>query len=98
MVSKSANYCATSRINNTGLILLCDVALGNTNEKFYSDYNANLLPEGKHSTWGRGKTMPPETENIPFPGMPEVKVPIGKGAPSGVPNVILLIYLDIFIV
>lgn len=42
--------------------------------------------------------MPPPSENIPFPGMPEVKVPIGKGAASGVPNVIIyLIYLDIFI-
>ena len=29
MVSKSANYCCTSRSNNTGLLLLCDVALGN---------------------------------------------------------------------
>ncbi|CAD8108632.1 unnamed protein product [Paramecium primaurelia] len=90
MVSKSANYCAVSRQNNTGLILLCDVALGNPNEKFYSDYYANQLPEGKHSTWGRGRTMPPPSENIPFPGMPEVKVPIGKGVASGVPNTSLL--------
>ena len=29
MVSKSANYCATSRNNPTGLMLLSDVALGN---------------------------------------------------------------------
>ena len=28
MVSKSANYCSTNRTNNTGLMLLCDVALG----------------------------------------------------------------------
>lgn len=28
MVSKSANYCNTTRSNNTGLLLLCDVALG----------------------------------------------------------------------
>ncbi|CAK67664.1 unnamed protein product (macronuclear) [Paramecium tetraurelia] len=90
MVSKSANYCAVTRENNTGLILLCDVALGNTNEKFYSDYYANNLPPGKHSTWGKGKTMPPPAQNIPFPGMPEVQVPIGKGAPSGVANTSLL--------
>lgn len=56
MVSKSANYCAVTKENNTGLILLCDVALGNTNEKFYSDYNASNLPAGKNSTWGRGRT------------------------------------------
>lgn len=29
MVSKSANYCMVSHGNNTGLLLLCDVALGN---------------------------------------------------------------------
>ena len=28
MVTKSANYCWTSRSNNTGLMLLCEVALG----------------------------------------------------------------------
>lgn len=28
MVTKSANYCFTSRENNTGLMLLCEVALG----------------------------------------------------------------------
>lgn len=28
MVSKSANYCMTSPSNNTGLMLLCEVALG----------------------------------------------------------------------
>ena len=29
MVSKSANYCRTSRSDPTGLMLLCEVALGN---------------------------------------------------------------------
>jgi poly [ADP-ribose] polymerase len=29
MVSKSANYCHTSKDNPTGLLLLCEVALGN---------------------------------------------------------------------
>ena len=29
MVSKSANYCCTGPTNPTGLLLLCDVALGN---------------------------------------------------------------------
>lgn len=28
MVSKSANYCCTNSTNPTGLMLLCDVALG----------------------------------------------------------------------
>jgi len=59
MVSKSANYCGASRENNEALILLCDVALGEFNDKYYADYNANLLPAGKHSTRGYGKTAPP---------------------------------------
>ena len=29
MVSKSANYCVASKSNPVGLLLLCDVALGN---------------------------------------------------------------------
>ena len=29
MVSKSANYCFTSPANSIGLMLLCEVALGN---------------------------------------------------------------------
>ncbi len=33
MVSKSANYCSTSRSNSTGLMLLCDVALGSMYER-----------------------------------------------------------------
>jgi len=48
MVSKSANYCGTSRESNIGLLLLCDVALGEMNDKFYADYNASNLPPGKH--------------------------------------------------
>ena len=48
MVSKSANYCYASTQNNVSCMLLCEVALGNMNEKFYADYNANILPIGKH--------------------------------------------------
>ena len=48
MVSKSANYCYTSRENNMSCLLLCEVALGNTNDKLYADSNAAILPNGKH--------------------------------------------------
>eukprot|EP00743_Colponemidia_sp_Colp-15_P000403 GILK01000464.1.p1 GENE.GILK01000464.1~~GILK01000464.1.p1 ORF type:complete len:683 (-),score=164.39 GILK01000464.1:174-2183(-) len=58
MVSKSANYCFTNPSNNTGLLLLCEVALGDMNEKLQADYNASDLPRGKHSTKGVGKTFP----------------------------------------
>ena len=35
MVSKSANYCYTSKSNPTGLLLLCEVALGNELVTFF---------------------------------------------------------------
>ena len=57
MVSKSANYCCTSRTNNTGLLLLCDVALGNMYEARKAEY-VEKLPTGFHSTKGLGKTAP----------------------------------------
>ena len=50
-VSKSANYCCTTPTNNTGLLLLCEVALG----EMYCLQEAkfiNKLPAGKHSTKG----------------------------------------------
>ena len=74
MASKSANYCGTSRANPIGCILLCDVALGEWNDKFAADYNASELPPGKHSTRGVGKTAPKEDSYIEFKGM---NVPIG---------------------
>lgn len=73
MVTKSANYCFTSSTNNTGLMLLCEVALGGVNEKFYADYYANLLPPGKMSTKGCGRTAPNGGKNLG-----DVFVPCGR--------------------
>jgi hypothetical protein len=75
MVSKSANYCFTNPNNPEGLLLLCEVALGETNDKFNADFNASNLPAGKHSTKGVGKSYPPRTSYIDLDG---VQVPIGK--------------------
>ena len=66
----------TSRNNNTGILLLCDVALGNMNEKLYADYNAAELPPDKHSTKGCGRTAPLETSYTQLEG---TQVPIGEG-------------------
>lgn len=82
MVTKSANYCFTSRENNTGLMLLCEVALGECNEKYYADYYANLLPPGKMSTKGCGKTAPGGGKPLG-----DVFVPCGKGVNTGIANV-----------
>lgn len=57
MVSKSANYCFTSPANNTGLVLLCEVALGTPLE--LDDAEAVIgLPTNYHSVKGIGKTYP----------------------------------------
>ncbi|CAG9313563.1 unnamed protein product [Blepharisma stoltei] len=79
MVSKSANYCFTSRDNNIGCMLLCQVAIGTPSEKFFADYNAANLPAGCHSTKGCGKTAPPETSYVDLEGC---KVPAGAGQPT----------------
>ena len=75
MVSKSANYCCTTRSNNTGLLLLCDVALGDMYERTEADY-ITQLPSGKHSTKGLGKTGPDPQDYTELDG---AKVPFGKG-------------------
>jgi len=75
MVSKSANYCCTNRTNNTGLLLLCDVALGKMYERTKADY-IEKLPAGFHSTKGIGKTEPDPNVSKEIEG---VKVPLGKG-------------------
>lgn len=58
MVTKSANYCCASKANTTGLMLLCEVALGETNDKMAADYYASNLPPGKDSTKGVGRVAP----------------------------------------
>jgi poly [ADP-ribose] polymerase len=87
MVSKSANYCGTSKANPVGCILLCDVALGKWNDKFEADYHADELPPGMHSTRGCGRTAPPPQTYETFEGM---TVPVGKGAPTQVDKTSLL--------
>ena len=76
MASKSANYCNTNRSNNTGLMLLCEVALGNEYKLTASEHIVKL-PPGKHSCKGIGKTGPdPSMEKKLSDG---VVVPIGNG-------------------
>ncbi|KAG0710317.1 Poly [ADP-ribose] polymerase 1 [Chionoecetes opilio] len=75
MVSKSANYCSTSKTNSTGIILLCEVALGNMYERTGAEY-VEKLPAGKHSTKGVGRTCPDPTATLKLEG--DVEVPLGK--------------------
>ncbi|XP_071441476.1 poly [ADP-ribose] polymerase [Hetaerina americana] len=76
MVSKSANYCCTSSTNSTGILLLCEVALGNMMEKTSAQF-VEKLPKNVHSVKGVGMTQPnPEATHVLPDG---VEVPLGKG-------------------
>ncbi|XP_049603711.1 poly [ADP-ribose] polymerase 2 [Syngnathus scovelli] len=76
MSSKSANYCFARNHNQVGLLLLCEVALGDSNELLDADYNADNLPAGKHSTKGVGRTGPDPQNFVSLNG---VTVPMGPG-------------------
>lgn len=58
MFSKSANYCYASHSATAGVLLLCEVALGDMSELLYANYDADKLPDGKLSTKGVGQTAP----------------------------------------
>ncbi|XP_021839258.2 poly [ADP-ribose] polymerase 2 isoform X2 [Spinacia oleracea] len=62
MFSKSANYCYSSSSAPTGVLLLCEVALGEMEELLHSNYSADKLPAGKLSTKGVGSTAPDMSE------------------------------------
>ncbi|XP_069116799.1 poly [ADP-ribose] polymerase 1-like [Argopecten irradians] len=79
MVSKSANYCRTSKNDPVGIMLLCEVALGNMYERFGADY-INKLPKGKHSCKGVGMTCPDPTGSHTLPD--GTVIPMGKGIAS----------------
>jgi poly [ADP-ribose] polymerase len=60
VVSKSSNYCFASRDNPYGLLILCQVALGDVIEYANASYDADRpVKAGKgHSTKGLGATIP----------------------------------------
>ena len=57
MSSKSCNYCYP--VNNIGLILLCEVALGNIEKRFSTDYSLpNTMKKENNSILGVGEIYP----------------------------------------
>ncbi|CAL5352288.1 unnamed protein product [Camellia sinensis] len=76
MFSKSANYCYSSHAATAGVLLLCEVALGDMAELLTANYNADKLPEGKLSTKGVGATAPDYSEAQMLED--GVAVPLGK--------------------
>jgi hypothetical protein len=87
MSSKSANYCFANKNNPFGILLLCEVALGEMHELTEAEY-ITKLPRGKHSTKGVGKTHPDPSEY--FVDDNGVITPMGKSVSSGVKNSSLL--------
>lgn len=94
MVSKSANYCCASSQNSTGILMLCEVALGNMYERLAAEY-VEKLPSGKHSTFGRGLTHPDPTKV--HKTKDGVEVPYGPGVPAQLPGQSSLLYNEFIV-
>ncbi|WMV43069.1 hypothetical protein MTR67_036454 [Solanum verrucosum] len=58
MFSESAIYCYASSATKNGVLLLCEVALGDMNELLSANSDADKLPLGKLSTKAVGATAP----------------------------------------
>ncbi|XP_047395895.1 poly [ADP-ribose] polymerase 2 isoform X1 [Sciurus carolinensis] len=83
MSSKSANYCFASRLKNTGLLLLSEVALGQCNELLEANPKAEELLQDKHSTKGLGKMAPSPAHFVTLNG---TTVPLGPASDTGILN------------
>lgn len=75
MVSKSANYCFASPRDSTGLVMLCEVALGNQMECLAAE-SVDRLPNGLHSVKGVGKTYPNPAQSVYDEN--GVEIPLGE--------------------
>lgn len=65
MSSKAANYCKATPKNPDGLLLLCEVALGNQHKVSSATY-VDAPPIPHHSVMGVGKTQPAPSGTAPF--------------------------------
>lgn len=63
MIGNSAQYCYANQSNNIGIVLLCEVALGDSH-KCFDPENIDELPPGKHSVHGVGKFSPKSSKMI----------------------------------
>ena len=81
MCSKSANYCFASRGAETGVLMMCEVALGAQYERLNPEYDADrrCKAANKHITWGVGSTRPDPKGAVELPGSAGLKVPMGVG-------------------
>jgi len=81
MSSKAANYCMADPSNPTGLLLLCEVALGKTHDLLDSDPKLPKgLPKDCHSVRGIGKSTTDPKTHVKIDT--DLTVPIGKQVPN----------------
>lgn len=74
-ITKSANYCFTDKKNNIGIVLLCQVSLGNQYKRTSSQYITWLPDNNYQSTWGMGNsTTDPNDQTT----IDNILVPYGK--------------------
>eukprot|EP01060_Flectonema_neradi_P019670 TRINITY_DN2692_c0_g1_i1.p1 TRINITY_DN2692_c0_g1~~TRINITY_DN2692_c0_g1_i1.p1 ORF type:complete len:930 (+),score=235.99 TRINITY_DN2692_c0_g1_i1:54-2843(+) len=64
MSSKSANYCFTSSDKTTGVMVLCEVALGKKPLKCHKAKYVEKLPKGSISCFGEGTTAPNPKQSV----------------------------------
>ena len=74
------SYCYTGRTsNNTGIMFLNEVALGNPKEIFQDNSSLRAAPPGFDSVWAKGTQEPDESQDKKLKlGGNEVIVPVGK--------------------
>ena len=77
MASKSSGYCCTYLSKGVGLLLLCEVALGEARQLESTDCHAeDHLPKGKHCTHAKGRVQP-DPSGSKFIEK-DLEVPMGK--------------------
>lgn len=91
VIGKAAGFCYAYQSNNIGLILLCEVALGDS-LKLYEEENIEKLPDGYHSVHAVGKSS--AQSNITLDD--DVIVPRGK--PIKNENIVSILNFNEFII
>ena len=82
MFSMNTKLKPASRSQPYGLLLLCEVSLGEANQLLGADYNADQLPSGKSSVMGMGQIEPASYKKIDG----GLKLPMGPARNTKVKN------------
>lgn len=76
-ISKSFNYCGADSTDNTAVLAIGEVALGDMYEQYGSNYNiSQVTMDGlkKNSTWGKGQHTPESITIVNGIGIPNGKL------------------------